>query len=88
MNLTGRQLLILLELHAVYHGSVDDVCYIECSTGRYKNDDPLGDLESMRLVKIGPRDIDQSNPVKLTRLGKRTAKAMTEAAEATLRGTI
>jgi len=81
MELTGRQLLIILELHAVHHGSVCDIGYIECSTDKHKDDDPLEALESMKLIKIGPRKIDQAEPVRLTRAGKRIANAMVDAAE-------
>lgn len=82
MKLSGRQLLVLLELYVDHGGRASDICAIanedsfSCGT--------ISGLAKLKLLKLGPRDIDQAEPVKLTGAGKCIAKAMVKAAEGVL----
>lgn len=82
MKLSGRQLLVLLELYVDHSGKANDIdaianenCF-SCGT--------ISELAKLKLIKLGPRDVDQAEPVKLTGAGKRIAKAMVDAAEGAL----
>lgn len=79
MKLSGRQLLVLLELYVDHGGVASDI-------GAVANENcfSIPALAQLKLIKLGPRDVDQAVPVKLTGAGKRIAKAMVTAAEGAL----
>lgn len=80
MKPTGQQLLVLLELYVIHNGTASDTGEVNNTVEGCLDYDVIEQLKKMKLIKIGPRDVDQAEPVKLTRAGKHIAKAMVDAA--------
>jgi hypothetical protein len=70
-KLTDRQLLAILNIHVKHKGRVTDIGNLSGI-----KHETIMELKKLGLLKIGPRDVDQAEPVKLTRDGGKIANMM------------